>query len=197
MIQFNPDTHQYQIDGEPAIGVNELIQWYGLKDVSQVPQDILDKAATRGKYVHSAIKLYLENNLDEASLHPEILPYFQAFLKFTDDYNLVTQAQETMVGSKEHMVVGTYDWRGGVNTKHTLVDWKTSSRLSIDDALQLEGYRFLHMINTTEVPDIMLVQLKKNGKYFVPPPEFYPKDGLLTFTMMAELRMKLLRYYNK
>lgn len=182
-IKFYEDTHEYTINDFTVMSVTELIQWYGLKDVSRIPVDILQNAADRGSYTHEAIVYALDDNL--AEVHPLCQPYMDAFEMFRADNVLETEHTERIIGSLDLGLAGTVDWIGKVNQVPIILDWKTSSKISKADILQLQMYRhILYQEYNEDYSELYVVQLKKNGKYKLYRTEDFPKGSYETAVAM-------------
>lgn len=76
MLSFDYVSHRYTWDGKVVPGVSEILKETGqTKDWSAVDPFYRD----RGSAVHKAVELWIKGELDETSLDPVIVPYFEQF----------------------------------------------------------------------------------------------------------------------
>lgn len=61
-IHFDPELHEYHLDGRPVPGIHKIAETLHLIDA---PRD--EQALLRGKYIHEAIELHLKGRLDPMS----------------------------------------------------------------------------------------------------------------------------------
>jgi hypothetical protein len=127
-IDFNETEHSYLLDGQPVPSVTQVMEGY-LTDYSSVPRKYLEKASARGTAVHLAAELHLQDDLDEASLHPDVAPYFYQFVKWLRDSGFVMTASEMRIASKKFGYAGTLDLVGRLPKMkcNALIDTKTTS----------------------------------------------------------------------
>ena len=117
MIEFEPISHTYTVDGRVLPSVTQVLEPYtGLEFVNR---ELLKRAAEFGSNVHQACHLYNMDDLDRDSLDPALVPYVDAWEKFLDDTGAVVILSEHRVASRKHGYAGTFD---------TLVHWGKSQR---------------------------------------------------------------------
>jgi len=75
---FDEKTHKYYLDGDEVPGVTTILYEAGLIEKAHYNEH----ARARGVAVAKAIELYLRNDLDHDSIHPEVRPYFDSFIGF-------------------------------------------------------------------------------------------------------------------
>ena len=171
------ENHKYTADGFSCVSVTTILKELGFVDFSKVPPEILEYASLRGTYTHKAIELYLQGKLNESTLDPAIQPYFQGFKKFASEYELKPLHLEKMFAIKHLLLAGTIDFIGFVDSKLTIIDYKTSAKLSKSAALQIGGYLLLANHGVKElnelIENVMVVQLKKDGTYSLMPKEWF------------------------
>jgi hypothetical protein len=126
-IEFNEQEHSYTLDGNPVMSVTQIMDGL-LTDYSSVPKQYLEKAAARGTAVHRAAELWLQDDLDEASMHPEVAPFFYQFIKWMRESKFELWHSEVRVGSKKFGYAGTMDLAGRlpVFRCNAIVDIKTT-----------------------------------------------------------------------
>ena len=113
MIQFDPSTHVYTVNGRVVPSVTQVLREAGLVDPSIYPPG----AAERGTAVHLACQLHDENDLDESSLDPVIIPYLNAWKLFVSQNRFRATAIEQRICSLTHCYAGTLDRIGTVGPK--------------------------------------------------------------------------------
>ena len=139
-MQFNADTHEYELNGEKYISVTQLLKKHGLSpDYSKIPTETLNAAAEKGKVIHNEIDRYIKSG--EVGFTPE-LGYF---IDLCDDYKLTPTSSEVIVYNTEYKVAGTIDlWGFCENNAIFIADHKTTSTLHTESlSWQLSLYRFL------------------------------------------------------
>lgn len=111
MLTFDAENHKYFWDKKEIPGVTEIIKKIG---VTREYAGVDDFYRVRGTHVHKAIDLYLHGKLDEASLDPELIPYFNAFLSFEKKFKPKPIATEVKFVSRDKKWAGTIDFYGGI-----------------------------------------------------------------------------------
>lgn len=138
-IAFNAERHEYHIDGTLVPGVTTILKRSGVRPEWECDQYYLD----RGTYIHMAIVLYLEGNLDLASLTPGIKWYVESFMKWWEQNKAYFEivALEYDCGSKIHMYAGKPDavFRSRKTGRVWIYDWKSGAAVK-SDVLQVSGY---------------------------------------------------------
>lgn len=151
--KFIVDTHEYIVDGRRWPSVTEVLRAANLIDFRMIPQEVLRVAAARGTLVHKALALYCHDELDMASVAPEIEGYVQAGINFLRDSRFVPGYIERRLWCDERRYAGTcdmtgvFDWSSPRSRLSSLrafpplkrpnvavVDWKTG--------IVLDGYRY-------------------------------------------------------
>lgn len=108
-FEFDKESHIYRVDGEFCLSTSSVIQMAGLVDYGAVPKSIIDHASWRGTQLHAAIEYYesdgdLPHILNQfAGPLEEVKPYFEAYLRFKDDY------QFEPIGELERQLVYQHD----------------------------------------------------------------------------------------
>lgn len=141
-IQFIEETHAYLLDGNPVPSVTEILK--PLVDLGRVPPEMLEYKRSLGKAVHKAIELYERQDLDVDSLHPDALPFFEAWLRFKKETGFRAILTEQVVWSTKLRYAGTLDILG-TRTKDTpspdeLLDAKCVWTMGASTGPQTAGY---------------------------------------------------------
>jgi len=177
--------------------VTEIRDAVGLgPDFSRVPPAILEYARIRGQALHLAIRYHHEGVLDEASLHPDVRPGFEAYLRFLEDTKHEPLLSELELIHPAYGFMGHPDRVGWLNGKRVILDWKCVETFDFwPVALQLAGYRLLWNANYPEQPiaGTFALQLSpRAGKYQlrVVEAEKYEQDFLAALVVWrAQQRM--------
>lgn len=150
--------------------VSEILQAAGIGfDPTGIPPARLEYAQLRGTALHLAIRYHHEGVLDEATLHPDVRPGFEGYLRFLEDTKHEPLLSELELVHPTYGFMGHPDRVGWLNRKRVLLDWKyTDSFQFWPVAFQLAGYRILWNANHPEQPvsGTFAVQLSPStGKY--------------------------------
>ena len=184
MITFDAKTHTYHIDNIKVKSVTQVLQEERFIDFSKVPRDILQRALAFGTAGHKVTELYDLDDLLEGSLDPALRPYLDAWIKFKKDTKLIIEGIEEKVGSKKYYFAGRLDRRAIVKeAKRTVIDIKLGE-ITRASALQTAAYQeaFNEGRKLKEkIKDRLVVQLKGDGNYYLPPKDFYKKSDFGVF----------------
>ena len=155
---------------EPYPRVTQILKDVGLgADFSRVPPARLEYARMRGVALHLAIRYHHEGTLDEASLHPDIKPGFEAYLRFLADTKHELIASEIELIHPAWQYQGHPDRIGFFNGgKRVLLDWKMVADLDIWPVnYQLAAYDMLWEANYPDqkLDAVFAVQFSTDGKY--------------------------------
>jgi hypothetical protein len=153
---FNPEKHQYFLNGTPLPSVTTI-----LSDMSFIDKTwFTDYGRTRGKFVHLACELDDRNELDEETLDPVLVPYLKAWRSFKHDSKITIEAIEKPVASAIYNFAGTLDRLGTMNSQPCLLDIK-SGAVSAWTSIQLAAYEIAENRRLKR----FAVQLLETGKY--------------------------------
>ena len=138
-VHFIEGTHQYFVNGEEYPSVSTVLGC--LMDFSRVPRDVLEHKRQIGRAVHRAIELYAVDELDFDTLDPEVVPYFEGWVKFLADKPGLVVESELIVFHKKYRYAGRLDVNylmepGGL----WQLDVKCVDRMSPATALQTAAY---------------------------------------------------------
>ena len=159
VLRFDPEKHQYFLGKKRIPGVSEILQKVGLtKDWTGIDPFY----AERGKAVHLAIQYFLENRLDESSLDPVIVPYFEGFKKYYAEHPMgITRCE--VRGSFGEAFCGTID----CITEHEIIDWKCSKSHDKVAELQGQAYKIIECQRIRTPLSFKVVQFPGDGSYEV------------------------------
>jgi hypothetical protein len=156
-LRFDEEKHQYWLGKKRVPGVSEVLQKVGLTK----NWDGVDPFyATRGKAVHLAIQYFLEHRLDESSLDPIIIPFFEGFKKYYSEHPMgITRCE--VRGSLRDDFAGTID----CITEHEIIDWKCSKSHDKVAELQGEAYKWIEAQEGRTFLPFKVVQFPGDGSY--------------------------------
>lgn len=126
-IDFDPEAHAYQIDGQPVINVTGVLD--DLERFWCAPE-ILERARLFGSAVHTMTELYDQDDLDETTLDNALVPYLNGYKRFLDAVNPKIEHIELRVGSKRYGYAGTLDrvMKFGRGLPRCMLDIKSGAR---------------------------------------------------------------------
>jgi hypothetical protein len=127
---FDPEKHEYQLNGIIIPSVTQILEDVGISDFSGIPFDNLEYARIRGTLVHKATALDDEGDLDEDSLDPVIIPYVMGWRKFKEEFAFVPIQIERMIYHPTYGYCGTLDRTGNIEEdyeKEILLDIKSGT----------------------------------------------------------------------
>ncbi len=93
-----------------------------------------------GEAVHEAIRLDVEEILDESTIDFNILPYFNAWRRFRESWVEKIVANEVLVYHDVWQYAGRFDLLCRMRGKIAMIDFKTRRIKKLTDALQLAAY---------------------------------------------------------
>lgn len=160
-IDFDESTHTYKVANRPVPHVTGI-----LKDIFGTEPWYKEWYANRGKAIHYAIHLMVNNNLDWNSLDKRIEPRIVAFERFLKDSKYQVLYSEIMLYHKAWNFAGTIDLilYDPINKKLILADIKSS--FEPKSYLQNGGYSILHDYNfKKKIWKSCIVELKDDGMY--------------------------------
>ena len=157
-VTFNSLNHEYTAHGVKYPSVTQVISSAGLYGDTSF---FTDYSRDRGTFVHLAIQLHLSGELDEDTIDPVILPYFEAWTSFVKEAGYVSDECEKVMASDIYHFAGTIDHIGHLNGHFCLLDVKSGAP-SPSHAIQTAGYSIL--LKHPGVKRFSLY-LKDNGTY--------------------------------
>lgn len=192
-LSFDPRTHVYRLRGIPIPSVTHVMQPLSRLKYEGIDPEILNRAAQRGTDAHSAIEFFLKYGVKECT--EEARPYFDAFMKWYQDYKPHVFLSEEMTYHPQLVYAGTIDLLAHVDCKKTLIDFKTT--MTINDMLttvQLEAYNRMLAARGHGADQKAILLLKPDASYTF---KTYPESDLeawKTFTSLLQIRAHILKY---
>lgn len=151
-----------------------------------------DKAKDIGHQVHAWIEQYITDQDMELPEDEQVLACIRQFLKWNKGRKVKWLASEAIVASMKHRFAGTVDALCEVDGKLTVLDFKTSSMISDDYALQLAGYQIALEEMGINIEQRAIVRVPKDGS----PVEEWIVDTDLDFDKETFLRCRELHRWN-
>ena len=152
-VSFDEATHTYWHGDKEVPGVTSILKAIGLsKDYSNVDTFYRD----RGVAVALAIELFLKGTLDEKTIDPVILPYWEGFKRYWDKHAEKPVFIEEHLGHERLWFAGKAD----LVTEQRIVDWKVSKSYDKVSGLQGEGYKTIFGLMPFRI-----VQFPGEGKF--------------------------------
>lgn len=134
-LTYLEETHQYFIGKKEVPSVSKLVEFACGEYLSNVPQDVLQKAAEYGTFCHDAIQQYEENG----NIVPFTEEVVEKYKELKNKYLLSVQSMEQMVTDGKNFG-GRYDI---LDTDGTLWDIKTTSKPYLEKwAWQISIYQY-------------------------------------------------------
>lgn len=143
-IELDQD-HVYRVRGVVYPSVTQILSLSGLADFSSIPEEMREFALTRGQAVHAAIQYFMEGDLDESTLDPQVAPRIVALNLFLrhSGFEIEPGMVEQKVFNERYGFCGKYDACGklpALNGKKALADWKNCAAGMSGTRYQLAAY---------------------------------------------------------
>jgi hypothetical protein len=128
MLTFDARDHVYRFDGQKIPSVTQIIKGAGLMgDFSDALGDAMNAAATRGTFVHKAVELDLDGDLDESSLRPDILESVNVFRTARAELGIKPLRSEFKVFHPVYRYAGTVDLLATIAGTVYVIDLKNGA----------------------------------------------------------------------
>jgi len=145
MLTFEAATHTYRWHGRIVKSVTQILKAVYPGVYANIPAAILERKSKLGIATHRAIELCLLNLLDEASLHPEVVPYFESWRAW------FVCARHQFDGQiwAEHQFYSPIGYPGTIDFKYPLgpapkkcgiIDWKITDTIVPTHPIQTAAY---------------------------------------------------------
>ena len=165
-VVFHEESHEYFVDGVKIPSVTEILERYsrihGLDDYSDIPEDVLRRAAARGTALHKEIEEYEKHGVRGSSEE------FNNYLPLKIRHGVKVGASELPVlifdDSGKPLCAGRLDLLATINGEAALGDIKRTSRLYPKKvSLQLNLYRIGCIQSYGKACDRLFVMRLRNG----------------------------------
>lgn len=189
ILQFFDKGHIYMLDGERLPCVSDLCRFLHREIYQDAPVWQMEAAADRGTKVHAATEAL--DKAGRAEIEEEYLPYLQAYAAFRKEHNVQWELIEYAAYHPAHRYAGTIDRYGLVDGFRTLVDLKTT--YTVHHPLcgaSLNLYRMILEAREREVERLMILHLKKDGRYRLVPINIDDSVPLALITLHGALKKR-------
>jgi len=171
-LSFDPEIHEYRVNGKAIPSVTQLLGEFGLYDLSMIPKDRLEYKRILGTAAHLACQYLDDCCLDEDTLHPEVMPFVSAYKKFREITGFEPRHNELKMYSPKWKFAGTLDRQGLFEWKgkevESIIDLKCVWQMYPSGGPQLEGYKILfEETQKIKIRGRFGLQLKPSGNYEV------------------------------
>lgn len=169
-LTFDERKHIYKLNGLEIPSVTTVMKPLSDDYYSGISDEIICRAGRRGTAVHNAIENYVKFGVDDIS--PDYSGYFNAFLKWVEEHNVVPYGSEMRLYHKSLLYAGTADMFASVDYIDTLIDFKTTSTVSqMMCGVQLEAYdrAMTSHVECGSFSNKAIVHLRKDGRYEMVP----------------------------
>lgn len=175
-IEFDADGHRYTVDGRQVPSVTQILEKAGLTaNYTGISPAVLAYARDRGVHVDACCDLFDQGDLDVDSIHPDAVPYVQAWGRFCKEQQFVPFVHQGVIYHPELEYAGTFDVDGFIADVPVLVERKCTAKISPTFALQTAAYTlpgvWLHNhpgekpYRYDAIVRRLVVQLKPDGTY--------------------------------
>jgi len=159
MVTFRKDTHEYFINNTKAIGVNELLNHFGIGLVDHIPERYLEPARIFGTAGHLMCQYYFMGCLNEKTLDPKLQPYLIGLKKLCKDHEIIPIDIEKPICFETLLVAGTPDLVCLFDGVKSVLDYKFVKKVQKSSHLSTGGYRYL-VNSIVKEPEELVRQVK-------------------------------------
>ena len=164
MLTFDKSNHIYHWNGKQLPSVTEILEKTGWIDKTWFTDD----ARNRGTATHEAIRLYLQDDLDPDSVHPEVQPRLDAAKQFLHDMKVEPihiEVPMACILTPGQPYAGTPDLVCKMDGAITVIDWKNAAVESCWWPMQMKMYSRLDEIKKLKDARLHSVRLLEDGTY--------------------------------
>lgn len=159
-LLFNAERHEYRRPDRDVVvpSVTQILRACGIStDFEALPnQDAIARKRDIGTAVHADAHAYDDDDLDRATVHPDVEPYLAAWVTFRLNTGITPVARERRLFHDAMNYAGTMD--GIFRTRDgqkVLIDIKTGDPESAGARYQLAAYLLAYLV---EHPDADLIE---------------------------------------
>lgn len=186
-LEFDAATHTYRHNGVVVPSVTQILAplYDGLQHIRP---DVLAAAGERGTAVHLACELDDEDDLDESTLDPVLVPYLDAWRLFKQQKKVRILAIEARVFHSALRYAGTLDRDIEMDEEPGILDLKATAVMSPITGPQTAAYAHC----TPGKRRRFGLQLRKDGTYRLT--EFKDPSDLTCFMSLLNIHNWRLRH---
>lgn len=186
-LDYDPDKHQYFVNGAPVPSVTQLVAPLGadMDEPDDMLEGVLDAATDRGTTMHAYIEHRLLGGAPEDFELPSMyLPYADAVELFLAEHHVTPLAIESQMAAPDY--AGTLDLVCSFDGATAILDWKFVSQIAKSKVgAQLGGYMGLCCQNGVFPDKLLAVQFLKTGDYRLYPVD--PESAMASFVLCLML----------
>ena len=160
-VRFNKENHSYEDDDGPLVAVSTVTK--KLHSFEGIDSGVLQNAANRGTAVHSLCELWDNGELDMSKVDPELLPYLEGWINFTEQTNFKVIQMEQIVADRNLRFAGRLDRTGSIGSSKYVLDIKTGTNPTPAWGVQIAAYK--SCLEGGRLYNCVALQLKKDGSY--------------------------------
>jgi hypothetical protein len=174
-LTFDDARHTYRLDGIIIPSVSTIMEPLSNAKYKGISESTLSRAADKGTGVHNAIENWTKYGIED--ILEEHRPYFDAFLQWWEETKPEVVGSECRVYHKLMRYGGTIDLLAYIDGKLTLVDYKTTYKVSdMTCGVQLEAYAQACASHGIKVERKRILHLTKKGEFeYRPYPDMDPE----------------------
>lgn len=181
-LRFEEEPHRYTLipSGRELPSVTRRMAENRLGfNPDGIPESILERASSRGSYVHAGTVLIDQDDLDDGRVPEEYLGYFAAYRKALAETGFVPRVSELRLYSKSWWYAGSPDKVGMRRARR--IGWEIKTGATDDVDVQAGGYDGLwrEWFPWAEIDAWECLQLRRDGSYRLW--ELDVKNGLIDF----------------
>lgn len=174
-ITFREEDHTYWLGDKLVPGVTSLMK--PLFSYEWINEQVLERKSKLGTAVHFLTEIHdTGRNANTYDIHPEVLPYFEAYLKFLSEVKPVWDVVEQNVFHQGQMYAGRLDRFGLVYDLPSILDVKCVAQVTPGAFVQCSAYAEAYMNGNKFSPNVLqgraigtvhrhVLQLKPDGTY--------------------------------
>lgn len=163
-LRFFDKGHIYMLEGERLPCVSDLCRFLHREIYKDTAPWMMEAAADRGTKVHAATEAL--DRTGTAEIAEEYSPYLEAYALFQREHAVDWELIEYPDFHPDFRYAGTIDRYGTVDGQKTLLDIKTTYRVYKPlCSASLNLYRMMLEARGREVEKLLILHLKKDGKY--------------------------------
>lgn len=148
-LVFEPTAHTYTLpDGQQPPSVTKVLKEMGystdfeaIAAISDALRERIDYRRALGTAIHADAHAFDDGALDESTVHPDVVPYLEAWKVFRENTRLVPLSRERRVFHPDYIYCGTLD---GIflapSGRHVLIDLKCGDPNACGANLQTAAY---------------------------------------------------------
>jgi hypothetical protein len=140
-LTFEPETHEYRLNGVRVPSVTGVLKQAGYVNLSGVPLHVIEAARARGTRVHAALHYLLENDLDISTVDAADRGYLESAEQYLAAHVQKVISVERRVWSERHCCAGTMDLIAVHDDGFVSIDdFKTGDPADVAADLQTAAY---------------------------------------------------------